>query len=186
MLLDKSDALKNKLQGMLDHPNVYNIKSIEDLDGRRLQFRTHFRPRARYMWRAYLNSIVNLSFRHKSTRGIGVGREVELGNRYWGTRRRYVKRNQLLGFVEHLGHAIECISGSSILEHGIESGGEEEGPDTTVVVVVADTTIRKASSNLSRLGVVNDSDEEGDTSEEEWEKDWEEEECEETGKSSAT
>ncbi|KAL7625537.1 hypothetical protein AAE478_004757 [Parahypoxylon ruwenzoriense] len=169
IVLDKSNGLKNKLQAMLEYPQVYNIKSVEDLDGRRLQFRTNFRPRARYMWWTYLNSVVNLSYRYKSTRGIGVDKEVELGNRYWGTRGKYVKRNQLQGFVEHLGQDIESISSSSIMEHGIEEEGGEEKPNTAAVVVVADTIIRRASSNLSHIGIGNNSDEESDDGEEEGE-----------------
>ncbi|KAI1400229.1 hypothetical protein F4819DRAFT_380121 [Hypoxylon fuscum] len=128
------------------------------------------------MWWTYLNSVVNLSYRYKSTRGLGVDKEVELGNRYWGTRGKYVKRNQLLGFVEHLGQDIENISSSSIMEHGIEEEGEEEKPNTAAVVVVADTTIRQASSNLSRLGIGDNSDEESDDSKEEGDEEGEESE----------
>ncbi|KAI0840245.1 hypothetical protein F5Y06DRAFT_251999 [Hypoxylon sp. FL0890] len=166
IVLDKSNGLKKKLKAMLNLPEAYNIKSVEDLDGRRLQFRTNFRPRARYMWWTYLNSLLNLSYRYKSTRGIGVDKEVELGNRYWGTRGKYVKRNQLQSFVEHLGQDIESISSSSIMEHGIEEERGEENPNTAAVVVFADNMIRRASSNLSHIGIRNDSDEESDDSEE--------------------
>ncbi|KAI1207460.1 uncharacterized protein F4807DRAFT_462613 [Annulohypoxylon truncatum] len=166
IILDRN-GLEKRIRGVLKYPQVYNIKSVEDLDGRRLKFITDFRPGARYMWWAFLNSVVNSSYRNKATRGIGVDKEVELGNRYWGTRGRYIKRDQLLGFVEHLGQDIESISSSSIMEHGIDEEEGEEKPNTAAVVVIADTIIRQASSNLSRLGIEN-SDEESDDDEEEW------------------
>ncbi|KAI1095613.1 hypothetical protein F5B19DRAFT_489272 [Rostrohypoxylon terebratum] len=160
IVLDNSKSLKKRLKGVFQFSSVYNIQSVEDLDGRRLTFRTNFRPRARFMWWAYLNAVVNLCYRKKSTRGIDVDKEVELGNRYWGTRGKYVNKNQLLGFVEHLGHDVASISSTLILEHGIEGEGEEELPKAAAVVVVADTIIRKASSNLSHLGIGGGSDEE--------------------------
>ncbi|OTA98297.1 hypothetical protein M426DRAFT_42164, partial [Hypoxylon sp. CI-4A] len=167
VILDRN-GLEKKMEHILHYTQVFNIKSVEDLDGRRLKFLTDFRPRARYMWWAFLNSVVNTSYRNKATRGIGVDKEVELGNRYWGTRGRYVKRNHLLGFVEHLEHDIEGISTLSIIEHSIDEEEDEEKPNTAAVVVVADTAIRQTSSNLSRLGIIENSDEESDDEEEEW------------------
>ena len=35
--------------------------------------------------------------------------EVQKGVRYWGTHKRFVKRNQLLGFVEELGYDVDSI-----------------------------------------------------------------------------
>ncbi|KAI1439733.1 hypothetical protein F5Y02DRAFT_425018 [Annulohypoxylon stygium] len=164
VILDRN-GLESRIRVMLKYPQVYNIRSVDDLDGRRLKFLTDFRPSARYMWWAFLSSVVNSSYRNRATGGIGVDKEVELGNRYWGTRGRYVKRNQLLGFVEYLGQDIESISSSSIMEHGIDEEVGEETPNTAAVVVVADTTVGQASSNLSRLGIEN-SDEESDEDEE--------------------
>ncbi|KAI0888328.1 uncharacterized protein GGS22DRAFT_185707 [Annulohypoxylon maeteangense] len=167
IVLENSKSLRKRLSTVFEFSSVYNIQSVKDLDGRRLTFRTNFRPRARFMWWTYLNAVVNLSYRNKPTRGIGVDKEVELGNRYWGTRGKYVKRNQLLGFVEHLGQDVASISSTLVLEHGIKEEGEEELPNATAVVVVANTTIRKASSNLSNLGIGGDSDEEDDGDEDE-------------------
>ncbi|XDG05367.1 hypothetical protein ABKA04_004982 [Annulohypoxylon sp. FPYF3050] len=169
VILDRN-GLESRIRVMLKYPQVYNIKSVDDLDGRRLKFLTDFRPSARYMWWAFLNSVVNSSYRNKARRGIGVDKEVELANSYWGTRGRYVKRNQLLGFMEHLGQDIEGILSSSILEHGIDEEEGEETPNTAAVVVVADTTIGQASYNLSRLGIES-SDEESDDDEKDEEED---------------
>ncbi|KAI0892438.1 hypothetical protein F4806DRAFT_239554 [Annulohypoxylon nitens] len=169
IILDRN-GLESRIRVMLKYPQAYNIRSVDDLDGRRLKFLTDFRPSARYMWWAFLNSVVNSSYRNEARRGIGVDKEVELANRYWGTRGRYVKRNQLLGLMEHLGQDIGSISSSSILEHGIDEEEGEETPNTAAVVVVADTTIGQASSNLSRLGIEN-SDEESDDDEEDKEDD---------------
>jgi hypothetical protein len=65
------------------------------------------------------------------------------GTRYWGTQGRYVKKNQLLGFVEQIGHDISSIA-ESIMEHAIE---EEESvkpqADEVGVAVMADHVVRR-------------------------------------------
>ncbi|KAI1777536.1 hypothetical protein F4818DRAFT_438873 [Hypoxylon cercidicola] len=180
IVLDNDPFLKKKLHRIFVKPHS-NIKSIEELHGRRLRFRTNFRPRARYMWWMYLNSVLNLSYRHhkedaksKGRRkskdaetdvAKGIDREVELANRYWGTRGRYVKRNQLLGLVEHIGHDIASIksSPSTILENAIEEeAGEGNEPDASLVAVLADATIRRASENIMKDELGSDSEQETD------------------------
>ncbi|KAI1380396.1 hypothetical protein F4677DRAFT_406722 [Hypoxylon crocopeplum] len=176
IVLDNTNSLRKKLGPLFANHKFYNMKSVEDLHGRRLQFRTSFRPRARYMWWAYLNSVVNVSYRYKGTGGIGIDREVELGNRYWGTRGRYVKKNHLLGFVEHVGQDISSIRSSSLLEHAIEEEGKDDEPDASMVALVANTTIRQTSASLKSMGVEvvsEEEDEEDDESDETEEKlDW--------------
>ncbi|KAI2463913.1 hypothetical protein F4781DRAFT_97731 [Annulohypoxylon bovei var. microspora] len=157
IVLDNTKRLVKELRPIFVSP-LYDIKSVEDIHGRRLKFRTDFRPRARYMWWAYLNSIVSFSYRYKGTAGIGIDGEVELGNRYWGTRGRYVKKNQLLGFIEHVGQDISSIRSSSLLENALEEEGEDDKPDPSALVVMADTTIRQTSTSLRGLGVGDESD----------------------------
>ena len=65
---------------------------------------------------------------------------------YWGTREPYVKRNQLLGFVEQIGHDVESIE--SILEHaGEEDAGITEEANMTGLAVISDEVVRRAQEN---------------------------------------
>ncbi|KAI6082630.1 hypothetical protein F4821DRAFT_246736 [Hypoxylon rubiginosum] len=192
IVLDNNPTLSKSLAPIFASP-LTKVQSLEDLHGRRLEFQTDHRPRSRYMWWLYLNSVVNLSYRRQAEeakgkgqrRGkdteedagkdatnvaVGIDREVELGNRFWGTRGRYVRRNLLLGFVEHIGHDISSIKGSSssILENAIEEeAGQDIAPDASLVAVLADSTIRKTSANLKkdRLEPNPESDTENDGSE---------------------
>ncbi|KAL7624588.1 hypothetical protein AAE478_006155 [Parahypoxylon ruwenzoriense] len=149
MVLDNTENLKKKLAPVFVNPAL-NINSLEDLDGRRLQFRTTFRPCPRY----------------KGTNGKGTDREVELWNRHWGTRGRYVKKNQLLGFVEHVGKDIPSIrSSSSLLGNAIEDVGEDVELDASLVALITNSTIRQASASLKRREIELDSEGEEDENE---------------------
>ena len=70
-----------------------------------------------------------------------IQKEVQKGTRYWGTRGRYVKKNQLLGFVEELGQDVESIA-ESILDNAIEEDGPWQ-PDPIGVAVVTSEVIRR-------------------------------------------
>ncbi|KAF4333440.1 hypothetical protein FBEOM_12755 [Fusarium beomiforme] len=87
----------------------HGVSSIKDLDGRSLEFITNFRPRARYIWWTYLNAILRNAWTRSSKDGNMEHMEVRKCTRYWGSRGSYVKQNQILGFVEELGHEVESI-----------------------------------------------------------------------------
>ncbi|KAG8673663.1 hypothetical protein FPOAC2_07119 [Fusarium poae] len=78
-----------------------------DLHERKLKFRTDFRPRSRYIWWTFLNAILRTAWTGKQEDKNIQHEEVRKSTRYWG--RKYVKRNQLLGFVEEIGHDVESI-----------------------------------------------------------------------------
>ena len=116
----------------LDHPQ---IETLLDLHGRKLIFLTKFRPRARYIWWTFLNAILRASWDMKDDEHNLQHRETLKATRYWGTRGRYVKENQLLDFVEEIGHDVK-----SILDQGISETGEKE-PDFEGVAVIANDVI---------------------------------------------
>jgi hypothetical protein len=66
--------------------------------------------------------------------------------RYWGTRGRYVKRNQLLGFIDQIGHDADSIP-ESLLEHAIEEDDDSTEPDMSGIAVVTDEAIRRVREN---------------------------------------
>ncbi|WXC58478.1 hypothetical protein SNK03_004377 [Fusarium graminearum] len=77
------------------------------LDGRKLVFQNDYRPRERYFWWTYLNTILHMVWRCQE-RCIKTGLEDEWDLRrikqYWRTYGRYAKRSQIMGFLEHIDH----------------------------------------------------------------------------------
>ncbi|KAF5981983.1 hypothetical protein FBULB1_4485 [Fusarium bulbicola] len=108
----------------------HGVSTIAELDGRRLKFRNNFRPRARYIWWTYLNAILKNSWAQKTNAGNMQHVEVRKCTRYWGSRACYVKQNQLLGFVEELGHDVE-----SILEFDKDETAGEPGMEAVSALV---------------------------------------------------
>ncbi|KAF4487829.1 hypothetical protein FAGAP_11312 [Fusarium agapanthi] len=118
-------------------PDHYGTQNLAGLNGRKLVFLTNFRPRARFVWWTYMNSLLraawnsDVKYQHE---------EVRKCTRYWGTRGRYVKRNQLLGFVEEMGHDVESIlddssEGEPEDEDGGENGSDEPGLELVEALV---------------------------------------------------
>ncbi|EQL03023.1 hypothetical protein G6O67_000674 [Ophiocordyceps sinensis] len=81
-VLDKSNtkAYQKAFAPELGHP----VETIAELYNRPLRFNTDFRPRSRYMWWAFLNSIQQFTARQPHNQS-GVHQEVLDSKRYWGT-----------------------------------------------------------------------------------------------------
>ncbi|KAG8677763.1 hypothetical protein FPOAC2_03903 [Fusarium poae] len=87
-------------------PLATGVSSIASLHGKRLQFLTNKRPRARYLWWTYLNAIVRNAWSQKLTEDNLQHKEVQTCTLYWGSYGSYIKKNQLLGFIEEIGHEV--------------------------------------------------------------------------------
>ncbi|OBS29628.1 hypothetical protein FPOA_03567 [Fusarium poae] len=87
-------------------PLAPGVSSIASLHGKRLQFLTNKRPRARYLWWTYLNAIVRNAWSQKLTEDNLQHKEVQTCTLYWGPNVSYIKKNQLLGFIEEIGHEV--------------------------------------------------------------------------------
>ena len=114
-----------------------DLKTLAQLDGRQLTFRTHFRPRARYVWWTFMNAVIQTAWRQKQNEKNVLRQEVAKATRYWGTRGRYVKKNMLRGFVDELGHDIE-----SILENSIDDDDAGDTAPDAVAVIASETVFR--------------------------------------------
>lgn len=136
-----------------------DIKTVLDLDGRKLTFLTDFRPRARYLYWTFVNATICTRWDHTDDENNIAVREVQKGTRYWGTQGRYVKENQLLGFVEELGHELQ-----SSLELGLDGVGNEE-PEFDGVAVVVTNAIHQAVESQKGKEEEEDEDEDGDEGE---------------------
>ena len=85
------------------------ISKLEQLHNWPVQFLTSARPRARYVWWTFLRAMTCLNWWSPKGMDMPIAKVVQKGVRFWGTRGRYVKENQLRGFVEELGQDIESI-----------------------------------------------------------------------------
>ncbi len=98
------------------------INRLPDLHGRKLIFKTDFRPRARYVWWTFLAAVLKTGWQQKtSTETKAV---VHKANRYWDTKGRYVKKN-ILGFVEELGQDVDSILENALEENEVETALQE-------------------------------------------------------------
>ncbi|KAL8721191.1 MAG: hypothetical protein Q9225_002077 [Loekoesia sp. 1 TL-2023] len=130
----------------------------KDLDGKRVQFKGSFRPRARYLYFAYCAAMLRRSFTGKH---LEVSRS-ELRKRFWGTPGKYLRESMLLGFVEQMGHDYD---------HLLEGAIEEDNP--VLDVRATDAAVKRIKDSLE------DEDGDKDEEDEEDEDDSDEEEGEE-------
>lgn len=147
----KAMVLDSKPQAMREKvfPLSYPVQTLAELHGRKLTFLNEFRPKSRYVWWTYLHGLTQVSWRAKAGGETLIQKEVAKGMRYWDTRGPYIKRNQLLGFVEQIGHDVESIE--SILEHAVEEDAgiaeEAEEANMTGLAVISDEVVRRAQEN---------------------------------------
>ena len=164
-------APENKLMSGEVHSSLNSQKIWRDLDGTKVEFKSEWRPRARYIYFAYCCAMLAESF---AGRHLTVSRDNELGTGYWGTRGRYMRRSVLWGFVETLGLGYEYL-----LEGAIE---EEDGAGADLRgVAVANYTIKEALRGVNDNGEDEDEDEEGEDEDEDEEGEDEDEEEEGDG-----
>lgn len=134
----------------------FGFQTLGELDGRKLVFKTNFRPRARYIWWTYLNTILRTAWNQQGKDGNVQHHEVRKATRYWGTRGRYVMQNQLLGFVEEIGHDVE-----SILEQGDDNEDTQE-PGLEAVVAIVQEAMVSSLQHDKKEGEDSDENEDGD------------------------
>ena len=134
-------------------------KRWNDLDGTKVEFRSDWRPRARYIYFSYCCAMVAeaLAGRH-----LMVSKN-ELGTPYWGTRGRYMPKSMLLGFVENLGHGYEHLLGGAIEEADVEAGSDPSG------MAVATGDMKDTLSKYNDNEEEEEEDEEEDEDEDEGE-----------------
>ena len=85
-----------------------------DLNNKRLEFKTNFRPCARYLYFAYCAAMLRRSFTGKHLKASSADpREKE---KLWGIPGSYMLEGMLLGFVEEMGHEYEHLLEGAIKE----------------------------------------------------------------------
>jgi hypothetical protein len=156
------------------HPKEYKVRIIDmkhevidhvilpdspqtwrDLDGTNVEFRSDFRPRARYLYFNYCVQILKVSWKPGKHREMGEAIQMELGRHFWGTPGRYLPREMLMAFVEEMGHEYE-----QLLEGAMEDGAADADADAD-----SDLLLAAASDEVkaSAQGVQIDSDEDDES-----------------------
>ncbi|QPC58003.1 hypothetical protein HYE67_000234 [Fusarium culmorum] len=118
------------------------------LDGRKLVFQNDYRPRSRYVWWTYLNTILHMVWRRDEASikyGWKIHLDLKRAAQYWRTYGRYAKRSQILGIIEH----ICCEDAHDILNEGYE---EDDGIEDT----------RPEAAEALLLEIIARSEEDGD------------------------
>ncbi|KAN0085534.1 hypothetical protein V8E54_002001 [Elaphomyces granulatus] len=121
-----------------------------DLDGRKLQFRNAFRPRARFLYFNYCVQILRYAWSHPSQ---SPPLKDELGKPFWGTIGKYVHRNFIRGMVDECGHEYYHL-----FEDGIKSrelAGREDVIEREVGLALACNWIKGSGENKE---ITNDED----------------------------
>ncbi|KAF4976145.1 hypothetical protein FZEAL_7164 [Fusarium zealandicum] len=150
IVLNKTSPEVNKVKFPSER---FRISTLLELDGRKLVFKTDFRPRARYIWWTFLNTVLHTAW-HQSQKNNVQHQEVRKSTRYWGSRGNYVKENQLLGFVEELGQDVESIL-------SVQADSEGEGlydrpgkePEYQAVGALVHEAISKAGRRYDENGL---------------------------------
>lgn len=79
-------------------------KTWREADGKRLEFRTSFRPAARYLYFHYCVQVLRRAWTHNTSGGSFPTLRDGVGKPFWGTPGRYLPKNMLLSLFEALGH----------------------------------------------------------------------------------
>ena len=106
-ILDKTSVKVQEKIGIFFTPQD-EVPTWLERDGKVVDFRSDFRPRARYLYWHFASAMIKEAWSGKkppSSHNILV--KKEFGRQYWGTRGPWIRKKYLLGFAQHLGHAVE-------------------------------------------------------------------------------
>ncbi|RAK95443.1 HNH endonuclease signature motif containing protein [Aspergillus ibericus CBS 121593] len=130
--------------------------TYRELDGRRLQFKTAFRPAARYIYFHYCLQVLRRAWQENTDGTPGATIRDEMGKPFWGTPGRYLPKNMLLALVEELGHDYKDLLCGASGQKG------EEG----LLVEVAAKQVKARRKRLCDSGFGDDEDEDYESDEE--------------------
>jgi hypothetical protein len=142
----------------LENPEVHKVirpdsdQTWKDLDGADVEFRSAFRPRARYLYFNYCIQILRRAWKAERSAAEQMRQEFNAG--FWGTTGSYLPRSMLRAFVEELGHGYEELSA------GARDDGNTANPeDKDLLLAIASRQVMVPSD---KEGEDEDDDEEGE------------------------
>lgn len=111
-LWNRSEPKQYKIRILdLQHPEAamlispYRDITWKDLDNTDVEFRSSYRPRARYLYFHYCIQILRRAWRTQKEADKEI--KKEFGKVYWGTTNRYLPDSMIRAFIEELGHEYE-------------------------------------------------------------------------------
>ena len=146
----------------LNHPEAHEFirpesdQTWKDLDGTDVEFRSTFRPRARYLYFHYCIQILRRAWR--ADKKAAEQMKNEFGKGYWGTIGSYLPESMLRAFIEELGHEYE-----ELLAGAVDDKATANPEDSNILIAVASSQV-KASRQWRQEG---GEDEESDGGEDE-------------------
>ena len=117
------------------HPGTEPRKTWNELDGKRVQFSSDHRPRARYLYWQYCKTMLRQSWKDNPVKAKDVLVQ-ERGKKFWGTRGPYMKKRMLLAFVEQLGHDHGALMENALVES--EADNIPESDPSALLLASAD------------------------------------------------
>jgi HNH endonuclease len=126
----------------------------KDLDGTPVEFKSAFRPRARYLYFHYCIQILRRAWR--AERKAAEQMKKEFGKGYWGTIGPYLPKCHLQALVDELGHGYE-----ELLEGGVDDQATASDVNGDVVVALGSNQV-KASREEGEDEESDSDDEESD------------------------
>lgn len=155
-ILDPDNKI-GKFQIEPSAPGEPKGKTWNDLDGSRLKFLNNFRPRARYLYFHFCCQLLRAAWSDAYTPSK-VGRRIlqQSGTRFWGTRGRYISRNEIRGFIEQIGHEWQFLE-----EHGIDDDPSDE-PQNTFIQTATNQILDEVTGRKSEWEKQDEEDEDED------------------------
>jgi hypothetical protein len=146
----------NKDAKILAQMIPYVDKTWKELDGKKLEFRSDFRPRARYLYFHYCLQVLRHAFTERF-QGETL-RQSELTKPAWASPGKYIKRHMLLAFVEEIGHKYDHLL------QGSADQGDSNDPNDFLLATA--TNQMQLALNRSEKGKDAEEDSEAEDSDE--------------------
>lgn len=125
-----------------------------DLDNKKVEFRSDFRPRARYFYFHYCIQILRRAW--KAEKKGAEQLKQEFGKGYWGTMGPYLQESMLRAFIEELGHEY-----NELLVAGTQNNRSTTDDEDNLLLAVASSQVKASENDLDED---QNSDEEVDDS----------------------
>jgi hypothetical protein len=130
-------------------------RTWRDLDGADVEFRSTFRPRARYFYFHYCMQILRRAWRAEKIAAEHM--KKEFGKGYWGTIGPYLPKSMLQALIEELGHGYE-----GLLKGGEGDKATANQEDRNILLAVASSQVKASREEGEDEGSDDDEDEGGD------------------------
>ncbi|KAL9107586.1 MAG: hypothetical protein Q9187_008407 [Circinaria calcarea] len=145
-------VVDNEAPNMKTFISPESSKLWADLDGEAVEFRNEYRPKTRYLYFHFVCSMLRRAWNYKEKKEKVL--MDQLGKKFWGTPRPYMRWTMLQAFITEVGHEFEEIL------VGAEAGNEEgQELDDTALAAAAQ---QKYFSNQKEMADDSDSEDDGD------------------------